>query len=91
MSYVEGRSKNEILNALYDTAEPGSSVHEQQKMGIIVRCIEDLESSFKNLEDSINKNANSSDKLAKKVFYLDVILTIATVIGIIIATIKLYG
>ena len=43
-------------------------------MGIIVRCTEDLESSLKSFEDSMNENANSNDKLAKKVFYLDIIL-----------------
>jgi len=35
--YVEGKEKNEILSALVDTAQPGSRVHEQQKMGIVVR------------------------------------------------------
>ena len=41
--HVEGKNKNEILEALVGTAQPGSSVHEQQKMGIIVRSTEDLE------------------------------------------------
>ena len=40
--YVEGKDKNEILNALAGTAQPGSAVDEQQKMGIVVRCTEDL-------------------------------------------------
>lgn len=84
MSYVKDKTKNEILEDLRGTAQPASVVHEQQKMGIIVRCTEDLEKGLASLEISMNKNAESSDNLAKKVFYLDVILTVATVAGIIL-------
>ena len=86
--YVEGRGKNEILTALYDTAEPGSRVHEQQKMGILVRCTEDMERVIGSLEQSMNENARASDKLATKVFWLNVILAIATVVGTILAIAK---
>ena len=79
--YVEGKNKNEILTALLDTAEPGSRAHEQQRMGIMVRCTEDLEKALGSLEKSMNDNARASDKLATKVFWLNVILAIATAIG----------
>lgn len=46
--HIMGKDKNEILNGLVGTAEPGSPVHEQQKMGIIVRCTEDLEKALGN-------------------------------------------
>ncbi|MFH1642785.1 MAG: hypothetical protein ABIC04_07870 [Nanoarchaeota archaeon] len=51
---------------------------EKAKMEIFATCLE-------NLEDSINNNSDSSQKLANKVFWLNVILTIATVIATIIA------
>lgn len=91
MSYVEGKTKNQILNDIYGTAQPGSLVLEQQKMGIIVRCTEDIEKALKSLDTSMNNNATSSDKLAKKVFYLDIILTVATILGTAIAIIKLFN
>jgi len=50
---------------------------EKAKMEIFATCIE-------NLEDSINNNSNSSQKLATKVFWLNVILVFATVIYTII-------
>jgi hypothetical protein len=59
---VEGKDKNEILAALVDTAEPGSRAHEQQKMGIIVRCTEDLEKALGTLGKMINDNAQARDK-----------------------------
>lgn len=87
--YVEGKDKNDILKALIDTAEPGSRAHEQQKMGIIVRCTEDLEKALGSLEGSMNRNASASDKLATKVYWLNVILAVATTVGTIAAIVQL--
>ncbi len=88
--YVEGKDKNEILNALAGTGVPGSLAHEQQKMGIIVRCTEDLEKAIGSLEKSMNDNARSSDRLAAKVYWLNVILAIATAVGTIAAIAQLF-
>ena len=88
--YVEGKDKNEILAALVDTAEPGSRAHEQQKMGIIVRCTEDMEKALGTLGKMINDNARASDKLATKVFWLNVILAIATAFGTMAAIAQLF-
>jgi len=38
------------MNSKLGTAEVGSQVHEQQKMGIVVRCTEDLEKALGSLE-----------------------------------------
>jgi len=84
-SRIKNKSKSQILSELKDTAIPGTPVHEQQKIAIIVRCVEDLEKSLNSVETSMNKNADSSQKLANKVFYLSIILTIATILGSIIA------
>ena len=88
--YVKDKNKNEILNALLDTAEPGSRAHEQQKMGIIVRCTEDLENALGSLEKSMNINALASDKLSEKIFWLNMILAIATAFGTAAAVAQLF-
>ena len=88
--YVEGKDKNQILNELVGTAEPGSRTHEQQKMGIIVRCTEDLEKALYSLQESMNKNAQSSDKLATKVYWLNIVLATATVIGTLLALVRFF-
>jgi hypothetical protein len=82
--YVEGKTKNEILRELAGTAQPGSTVHEQQKMGIIVRATEDIESALASVEASLvaldasmKSNAQSSDSLARKVYWLNVVLAAA--------------
>jgi len=78
---TKGKDKNEILAELMEAGVPGSINLEQQKMGIVVRSVEDIESALKNLEESMNKNAASSESLARKVFWLNVVLAAATVVG----------
>ena len=73
MTHVKGKDKNQILGNLIWTGMPGSPVHEQQKMWIFVRCTEDL-------ENVIKESSESSNSLWIKIFYLNVILTIATII-----------
>ena len=87
---MEGKDKNEILNALVGTAQPGSPVHEQQKMGIVVRCTEDLERALGSLTKSMNDNASASGKLAAKVYWLNVILAIAAAVGTIATIAQLF-
>lgn len=68
MSFVEGKTKGEILDELVKVAQPASAVHEQQKAAITVRCTEDIEASLKSLEDQLVKNVESSDKVGNKFF-----------------------
>jgi hypothetical protein len=58
-------------------------VHEQQKAAITVRCTEDIEASLKSLEEQLVKNAESSDKVGNKIFWLNVVLAIASLVGAI--------
>jgi hypothetical protein len=79
--YVEGKTKNEILAELALIAQPGSIIHEQQKTAITVRCTEDIETAFSALTAQLAKNSDSNDRLAEKVFWLNVVITLATVVG----------
>jgi hypothetical protein len=83
MSYVKGKNKNQILEELKDTPEVGSLVHEQQKAALIVRCTEDIEASLNALKNQLKENAESSDRLGVKVFWLNIVLALATLVGAI--------
>lgn len=78
-------SKEDLAAWVGKYAQPGSLMHEQLLATISVRCAGDLERALKSLEDSQNRNAAASDRLAQKVFWLNVVLAIATVIGTLIA------
>jgi hypothetical protein len=71
-------------------AQPGSLMHEQLLATISVRCAGDLERALKSLEDSQNRNAAASDRLGQKVFWLNVVLATATVIGTLIAIAQVF-
>ena len=87
-NYIKDKTKEEILADLYGTAKPSSTVHEQQKMAIIVRCTQDLEESLKNLEESMIKSSESTNKLSNRLFWLEILLVAATIVGAI-ATAKI--
>lgn len=90
MSYVKDKDKNQILEQLKGVANVGTPVHEQMKAAITVRCTEDIETSLKSLENQIKENGKSSDRLGRKIFWLNVVLAMATLVGaiatIVIAT-----
>jgi hypothetical protein len=76
--YVKGKTKEELLTALYTDSQVNSKVHEQQKMAIFVRCTEDL-------QQSIGHFTQSSNKLANRILWLNIILGVFTVIGTVLA------
>ena len=75
--FVEGRNKNELLNSLLKDSV-GVPIFEQQRMGIIVRCTEDLEAVIK-------RHQESNDRLSNRILWLNIILGAFTIIGTCIA------
>jgi hypothetical protein len=65
--------------------QPDSIIHEHLKMAIVVKCVEDLQGALKSMEESMNRNAASNDKLGSKVFWLNYIIAVATVFYTIVA------
>ena len=82
---THGKSKTDILSMIGDEASPGSKKNEHLMAAITVRCTEDLERALKSLEESQRQSTTVSDKLAGRVYWLNLVLTAATVIGTIIA------
>lgn len=65
-----------IENYKYDSFQSA-----QVRYTIIARCADRIVEAFGSLESSMNENAESSSRLAEKVFWLNIILTAATCIG----------
>ncbi|MFH0801168.1 MAG: hypothetical protein V2A78_02095 [bacterium] len=53
-------------------------------------CMEDAIGALGSLENSMNRNADASDALAKKVLWLNWILAIATVVGVAVTVIQFF-
>ncbi len=90
-SLIDGKSKKELLSE-FDTnyVKPEAKDHQIIKQAILVKCTEDIENSINGLEKSLSNNAKSSQQLATKVFYLNIILAIATIVGTLFAVIKFF-
>jgi hypothetical protein len=79
--HIKGKSKDQILDAMVGTAERGSVVHEQLKMAIVARSTDELGARMAELGTAIKDSSASADRLGRKLFWLNVILVIATAVG----------
>lgn len=89
MNFVKGKPKGQILEEMTKTGEVGSSAHEQQKMGIIVRCSEDIEKALNGLSASLDNSARQADVLSNRVFWLNLVIALAAIAGVVIEIFKL--
>jgi len=72
---------DELIKATLTAAK--DSRHEQMKMQATRILAE-------RLIEQLDRNATSADSLSRKVFWLNVILTIVTVVGVVIAYLGLF-
>ncbi len=75
-SYIKDKNKKQLIRELNGTALPGSVVHEQQKMAILVACTEDLETAI--------------SSLTRKITVLDWAIGAATVVGAVATILMAY-
>ena len=79
------KDKDKLIQIIgnYGGTSDTSPRYEKAKAELMTGCIEDLITS-------IDKNSDSSQKLATKIYWLNVILTSATVIGTFVAVLNLF-
>lgn len=85
---VKTKSTRQLLDELGKVAQPGSVVHEQQKMAVLVSSVEDLQHALHELGRQLSRSATTNDSLARKVYWLNVVLTVATVVGAVAALVQ---
>jgi len=84
-SPYRGMSKEQLADKMLELGG-GPAPGPTHLQGILqVRCVSDLETALKSLEESQRESATASDNLANRVFWLNVVLTVATVVGTVIA------
>ena len=69
---------SEILNHYKD---PNSDGYRFNKLIFDAHCVDDVTDAIKSLEASMDRSAQASDLLGRRVFWLNVILAILTGIG----------
>ncbi len=76
------RSKDELikaLGALHGT--PNAATWEEAKAEFTVSCLNDIVNSMSELNKTIQDNSKSNDAIANKVFWLNIVIAAATVVG----------
>jgi len=94
----EGKDKEQILKdaggqgVVYKADNTGGAIdaHEYEKMAINVKCTQDIEKSIGRLAKQLENSSDSSDRLSRRLYYLNWILAGATVIIAICTVISLY-
>lgn len=75
--------KNRLIQAIGQHTQNTTATYERAKAELLTVCVEDL-------IRSIDKNSQTSHDLARKVFWLNLVLTSATAIGTIVAILTLF-
>lgn len=86
----EPDKKNRLAAESDQVGQSGSRTLEKRKLEVLVACTEDIERAVSKLEQSMTRNAESSQKLATRVAWLNVVLTAATVVGAAAAAMSLF-
>lgn len=90
-SDVKDKEKDELLKDLCGGSEPSSPIFEQLRAAITVQCAKDLQAAIKELRISNEHIAASNEQLSRKIFILNVVLVIATVVGTVAALLQAYS
>jgi hypothetical protein len=81
--HIRGKGVEEILTEMVGTALPNSEVHEQQKMAVFAR-------SIAGLSEAIRDDTRSTDRLERRIWWLNVVLAVATVVGALAALVSAF-
>lgn len=79
--YIAGRSKEELADAIAAGVQPGSVMYGTYVAGLAVRSVQDLERVGAAVSAAIGEAAAASDRLGRRIFWLNVVLAVATVVG----------
>lgn len=83
MSYedVKGKNKVQLLKDVCGGSDPGSIIFQQLRQAILVESTRDIEAAVNELRLSNERIATSNESLGRKLFWLNVVLAIATVVA----------
>ncbi len=69
----------DIKKIMEQAMESGDETHDTMSQKLQIILLSELDQSFKKLNDSINKASESNESLSNKIFWLNIVLTFATV------------
>ncbi len=86
---LKERSTDDLLRMLPMMGDVGSQQHEQARMLIVQRYVEDVQRSIGHLTGAIAKASDSSANLERRIYHLNIVLVVATLVGVFGALVDL--
>ncbi|MBN1364244.1 MAG: hypothetical protein JW976_05495 [Syntrophaceae bacterium] len=87
---LKDKSNSEILENYSQHIYSNEAAYKTIMLTFLDKCTNSIVIALKSHEKSMNKNSISNEILAKKVFWLNIILTAATIIGTTFAVISFF-
>jgi hypothetical protein len=91
--FAENKTREQILKDFKPT-----TYQDYQRVAILVRATDDivsvsekLSTSINKISDSINQNSDTANKLSSRLFWLNVLLTIKTLLGVIFTAASVFN
>ncbi|MBB1274596.1 hypothetical protein [Psychromonas sp. SR45-3] len=81
LNSIHDKTKGQILDEMASSPRTGERINEVEKAAISVKCSEDIVNALTSLEAQLKLNSDSSDRVGNKIFWLNIVLAIATAVG----------
>ncbi len=89
--HLKGKSNDELLNEFSHTTDANTTNRNALLMTFTNNSVNDIKAAIQNLTKSINKNSDTNQKLSVRLIYLNVILTILTLIMLIFTVLNFFN
>lgn len=87
-AHIKETDKIKLLELLSSMTTPTSRAFQYSKTALFVYCSRDLEKAINDLRQSVDLSTSSRDKLSQKLFWLNLIIALATITGVIFGILK---
>jgi len=87
-AHIIETDKIKLLKILSTMTTPTSKDYQYSKTALLVYCSRDLEKTINDLKQSVDLSTSSRNKLSTKLFWLNLIVTLATITGVIFGVLK---
>ena len=87
-AHIIETDKLKLLKLLSKMTTPTSKDYQYSKTALLVYCSRDIEKTMSDLKQSVDSSTSSRDKLSIKLFWLNIIIALATITGVIFGVLK---
>lgn len=81
LTSIRDKHQKEVLDEMAESPQVGALINDVPKAAISIKCTEDIVNALSNVEKQLQNNSRSSEHVATKIFWLNIVLATATLVG----------